>query len=128
MTKINDTSEIKHVRPLCSNCKLRPSAFNYKRKGKIYYRSKCDQCIKESLGLKTGFKSSWEKAGYRKKSICEKCGFKSKHPAQMDVYHIDGNLKNASWNNLKTICANCGRIKSVEEIGWKQGGLIADKR
>ena len=127
MTKINDTSEIKHVRPLCSKCKLRPSAFNYKRKGKIYYRSKCDQCIKESLGMKTGFKSSWEKAGYRKKSICEKCGFKSKHPAQMDVYHIDGNLKNASWNNLKTICANCGRIKAVEEIGWKQGGLIADK-
>ena len=127
MTKINDTSEIKHVRPLCSKCKLRPSAFNYKRKGKIYYRSKCDQCIKESLGMKTGFKSSWEKAGYRKKSICEKCGFKSKHPAQMDVYHIDGNLKNASWNNLKTICANCGRIKAVEEIGWKQGSLIADK-
>ena len=124
MTKINDTSEIKHVRPLCSKCKLRPSAFNYKRKGKIYYRSKCDQCIKESLGMKTGFKSSWEKAGYRKKSICEKCGFKSKHPAQMDVYHIDGNLKNASWNNLKTICANCGRIKAVEEIGWKQGSLI----
>ena len=127
MTKINDTSEIKHVRPLCSKCKLRPSAFNYKRKGKIYYRSKCDQCIKESLGMKTGFKSSWETAGYRKKSICEKCGFKSKHPAQMDVYHIDGNLKNASWNNLKTICANCGRIKAVEEIGWKQGSLIADK-
>ena len=82
---------------------------------------------KEGLGLKTGFKSSWEKAGYRKKSICEKCAFKSKHPAQMDVYHIDGNLKNASWNNLKTICANCGRIKAVEEIGWKQGGLMPDK-
>ena len=127
MDNINDTSELKHVRPLCSKCKQRPSAFNNKRKGKIYYRSKCDQCIKEGLGLKTGFKSSWEKAGYRKKSICEKCGFKSKHPAQMDVYHIDGNLKNASWNNLKTICANCGRIKAVEEIGWKQGSLIADK-
>ncbi|MBR18714.1 MAG: hypothetical protein CMA64_00960 [Euryarchaeota archaeon] len=127
MDNINDTSEIKHVRPLCSKCKQRPSAFNYKRKGKIYYRSKCDQCIKEGLGLKTGFKSSWEKAGYRKKSICEKCAFKSKHPAQMDVYHIDGNLKNASWNNLKTICANCGRIKAVEEIGWKQGGLMPDK-
>ena len=127
MDNINDTSELKHVRPLCSKCKQRHSDFNYKRKGKIYYRSKCDQCIKEGLGLKTGFKSSWEKAGYRKKSICEKCGFKSKHPAQMDVYHVDGNLKNASWNNLKTVCANCGRIKAVEEIGWKQGSLIADK-
>ena len=126
MTKINDTSEIKHVRPLCSKCKLRPSAFNYKRKGKIYYRSKCDQCIKESLGMKTGFKSSWEKAGYRKKSICEKCGFSSKHPAQMDVYHVDGNLKNCNWSNLKTICANCSRIKSMEEVGWKQGDLMPD--
>ena len=126
MTKIDDTSEIKHVRPLCSKCKLRPSAFNYKRKGKIYYRSKCDQCIKESLGLKTGFKSSWEKAGYRKKSICEKCGFKSKHPAQMDVYHVDGNRANISAYNLKTICANCQRLKSTQNLGWSLGDLEVD--
>ena len=40
------------------NCKTRPQAFNYRRKGKIYYRSKCDQCMKEGLGLKTGKKQS----------------------------------------------------------------------
>ena len=108
----------KHIRPLCSTCKTRPRAFNYRRKGKVYYRTKCDQCIKEDKGLNTGKKQTWEKTAYRKKSICEKCGFSSKHPAQMDVYHVDG--------NLKTICANCSRIKSLEEVGWKQGDLLPD--
>ncbi len=44
----------------------------------------------------------------------------------MDVFHIDGNLKNCEWSNLKTICANCSRIKSMEEVGWKQGDLMPD--
>ena len=78
-------SEDKHIRPLCSVCKIRPAAFNYKRKKKVYYRKKCDQCIKTDAGQKTRYNYSWVKSGYRKKSICEKCGFKSKHPAQMDV-------------------------------------------
>ena len=125
MTKLDD-NKTKHVRPLCTRCKTRPSAFNYRRKGKIYYRSKCDSCIKEDLGMRTGFKYSWEKSGFRKKHICEKCGFKSKHPSQMDVYHIDGNLKNASWNNLKTICANCQRILQKLGVKWKQGDLVPD--
>jgi len=124
---IQDKSNRKaHIRPLCNKCKLRPVAFNYRRKGKVYYRKKCDQCIKEDAGITSRRKHSWEKSGYRKKHICEKCGFKAKHPAQMDVYHVDGNLKNADWNNLKTICANCSRIKSVEEVGWTQGNLLPD--
>ena len=123
---MNEETDQKHIRPLCIQCKTRPQAFNYRRKGKVYYRAKCDQCIKLDRGLNTRKKSSWEKSGYRKKHICEKCGFKSKHPAQMDVYHIDGNLKNNNFSNLKTICANCSRIKSTEEIGWKQGSLMPD--
>ena len=118
--------DIKHIRPLCNSCKTRPAAFNYKRKGKVYYRKKCDQCIKTDAGERTKYNYSWVKSGYRKKRICEKCGFKSKHPSQMDVYHIDGNLKNSSWDNLKTICANCSRIKSLDEVGWKQGDLLPD--
>ena len=126
--KVLNTSmtDKKHIRPLCSSCKIKPRAFNYRRKGKVYYRTKCDQCIKEDKGLNTGKKQTWEKTAYRKKHICEKCGFKSKHPAQMDVYHVDGNLKNCEWSNLKTICANCSRIKSMEEVGWKQGDLLPD--
>ena len=116
----------KHIRPLCVQCKTRPQAFNYRRKGKVYYRAKCDQCIKLDRGDNTGKKQSWEKSGYRKKHICEKCGFKSKHPAQMDVYHVDGNLKNNNFSNLKTICANCSRFKSTEELGWKQGSIVPD--
>ena len=123
---MNDINEQKHIRPLCTHCKTRPQAFNYRRKGKVYYRTKCDQCIKLDRGDNTGKKQSWEKSGYRKKHICEKCGFKSKHPAQMDVYHVDGNLKNNNFSNLKTICANCSRFKSTEELGWKQGSIVPD--
>lgn len=123
---MSEETDQKHIRPLCVQCKTRPQAFNYRRKGKVYYRAKCDQCIKLDRGDNTGKKQSWEKSGYRKKHICEKCGFKSKHPAQMDVYHVDGNLKNNNFSNLKTICANCSRFKSTEELGWKQGSIVPD--
>lgn len=123
---MSEETDQKHIRPLCVQCKTRPQAFNYRRKGKVYYRAKCDQCIKLDRGVNTGKKQSWEKSGYRKKHICEKCGFKSKHPAQMDVYHVDGNLKNNNFSNLKTICANCSRFKSTEELGWKQGSIVPD--
>jgi len=123
---MSEETDQKHIRPLCVQCKTRPQAFNYRRKGKVYYRAKCDQCIKLDRGVTTGKKQSWEKSGYRKKHICEKCGFKSKHPAQMDVYHVDGNLKNNNFSNLKTICANCSRFKSTEELGWKQGSIVPD--
>ena len=123
---MSEETDQKHIRPLCVQCKTRPQAFNYRRKGKVYYRAKCDQGIKLDRGDNTGKKQSWEKSGYRKKHICEKCGFKSKHPAQMDVYHVDGNLKNNNFSNLKTICANCSRFKSTEELGWKQGSIVPD--
>jgi len=64
--------------------------------------------------------------GYEKKDTCEKCGFKSKHQEQFNVFHIDGNLDNCRYNNLKTICANCQRILQKEGSKWKQGDLIAD--
>lgn len=115
-----------HIRPLCIECKTRPAAYNYTRKNKIHYRKKCDQCIRRSSGKITSIMHSWQKAGYRKRAICEKCGFKAKHPAQLDVYHVDGDLSNANWGNLKTICANCSRVKSREEVGWAQGDLKPD--
>ena len=57
--------------------------------------------------LKTGYAPKWFQAGYRKKTRCELCGFRSSNPIQMDVYHVDGNRDNVSTYNLKTICANC---------------------
>lgn len=113
-------------RPLCSKCKSRPSAFNYKKGDKTYYRKMCDKCIRLSRGKGVSANASWQQTGYKKKAICEKCGFKAKHSAQLDVYHIDGDLRNSSWNNLKTICANCQRIMSMEEFKWRQGDLMPD--
>jgi ribosomal protein S14 len=69
---------------------------------------------------------SWEKSGYKKKAICERCGFRSKNPIQLDVFHIDGSLINSKPTNLKTICANCQRLFGVVEKTWKTGDLVPD--
>jgi len=113
-------------RPLCIKCKSRPAAFNYKKGDKTYYRKMCDKCIRLSRGKGVSSNASWQQTGYRKKAICEKCGFKAKHSAQLDVYHIDGDLRNSAWKNLKTICANCQRIMTMEEFKWRQGDLMPD--
>ena len=110
------------MRPLC-DCKLRPAAINYKKNGRTYYRKKCETCLRN--GSKHGV-PKWKQRGYTKKDSCEKCGFKSKHAEQFNVYHIDGNLDNCSILNLKTICANCQRITQKQGVRWKQGDLLPD--
>ncbi len=110
------------MRPLC-DCKLRPAAINYKKNGRTYYRKKCETCLRN--GSKHGV-PKWKQRGYTKKDSCEKCGFKSKHSEQFNVYHIDGNLDNCSILNLKTICANCQRIMQKQGVRWKQGDLLPD--
>lgn len=110
------------MRPLCV-CGQRPAAINYRKEGKTYYRKKCERCLRN--GTRHGI-PIWEQRGYEKKSICEKCGFKSKHQEQFNVFHIDGDLNNCRPNNLKTICANCQRIIQKEGVRWKQGDLRPD--
>jgi hypothetical protein len=44
----------------------------------------------------------------------------------MDVFHVDGNKNNVSVYNLKTICSNCQRLKSTQELGWSIGDLEVD--
>ena len=48
-----------------------------------------------------------------KKDICEECGFVPIHLGQLDVDHIDGNHKNNNPFNLRTLCANCHRLKTI---------------
>jgi hypothetical protein len=110
------------MRPLCHTCKNKPCAVNYHKDKKVYYRSECDSCSR-GASLK---KPRWAQSGYKKKDFCEKCGFKSKHPEQFNVYHVDGNLDNCRPSNLKTVCANCQRIIQKEGHRWKQGDLLAD--
>lgn len=110
------------MRPLCK-CGLRPKAINYKKQGRIYYRSLCEVCLKNGLNYQV---PRWYSAGYRIKNTCEKCGFKSANKEVFNVFHIDGDLNNCRHANLKTVCANCQRILHKEGIMWKQGDLIPD--
>ena len=113
------------IRNLCTVCRKKPRAVNYKRKGKTYYRRRCDSCIRAGNNLSVP-KPSWFIAGYKKKPHCEKCGFVAKHKEQLFVYYIDGNLNDNSQSNLKTICANCQYEVARAGLGWRQGDLVPD--
>lgn len=52
-----------------------------------------------------------------KQDVCAQCGF-SGHPCQLDVDHIDGDHTNDDPTNLQTLCANCHRLKT-----WNDGGF-----
>jgi len=110
------------MRELCRICKERPVAINYQKNNKTFYRSKCDHCAK---GRKSG-KPLWQLAGYKKKNICDKCGFTSKFAEQFNVFYVDGNPKNCQFANLKTVCANCQRILHKLKLPWRQGDLKPD--
>ena len=114
-------------RPLCKTCQSRPRAYAYRKAAKIYWRSECDHCIRKNKKLKTGGQTRWQTAGYKKKKRCELCGFKAVVPQQLDVYHVDGNKNNVTAYNLKTICANCQRLKSTQDLGWSMGDLEVDE-
>jgi len=110
------------MRKLCKVCKQRPTAINYYKNSHIFYRSKCDHCAKgRNLGI-----AKWQLAGYLKKNLCERCGFKSNHLAVFSVFYLDGNLNNNRHTNLKTVCANCLQILYNEGVRWRQGDLTPD--
>ena len=112
-------------RPLCQECNSKPAAYNYRRGDKVYYRKKCDACIRKT-SKSTVTTPSWQRAGYAKKKSCEMCGFTAQHPYQLDVYYVDANMNNNNANNLKTVCANCNRLMHAKKSGWRQGDLSVD--
>ena len=109
------------MRLLCKTCQKRPAAINYHKNGKTHYRKECDTCARVSVRRYSDVTGQ-----YKKKSKCDRCGFISKYSAQFDVYHIDGNLKNWKFNNLRTVCANCQRLLYNVGLPWKQGDLTPD--
>lgn len=76
-------------------------------------RPKCKNCLVNTTGY-SGSSLSPEGMRYKrhKKDYCEDCGFKAIHMCQLDVDHIYGNHANDDLNNLKTLCANCHRLKT----------------
>lgn len=115
------------MRPLCPTCNERPVAINYIKDDVPHYRSQCDSCARKGKKLKPK-PPLWFVKGYRKKPACELCGFAAKHiEKQMNVFHVDGNLKNVDRMNLKTVCLNCTQdIVSNRSFRWKAADVKAD--
>jgi hypothetical protein len=112
-------------RPLCPACSQRLCAVNYHRDGIPHYRTRCEHCIKKQRRIKPPV-ARWQSSGYKKKTTCDRCGFKSKYSAQTSVYHVDGNLHNTSVNNLKTVCLNCTVEITKSDLPWRPGDLVPD--
>lgn len=113
-------------RSLCKICNLRPVAVNYKDiYGVIHYRSTCSVCNRERKKLRPQV-PQWFRLGYRKKPTCDRCGFKFKLLDQSNVFHLDGNLKNNDWTNLRTICLNCTAEIYKSKLPWKVSPIVPD--
>jgi protein-arginine kinase activator protein McsA len=111
-------------RPLCTTCRGNFAAINYKLNDKIYYRQICSSCARKNKRTKE--LPGWTKTGYKKKLICDKCGFKAHTPNQIFVYYLDGNLKNNNWVNLRSVCANCRIELNNSKTTWRESPLSAD--
>lgn len=112
-------------RPLCSVCNKNYAAANYYYRGVRYYRSRCNSCIRLDKKLKPQ-EPKWKLSGYKKKTICDLCGFRSSYSSQILVYHIDGNLNNNNLANLRSICLCCTEVVKRKFVIWKRGDLQVD--
>lgn len=113
------------ARNLCTSCHENLVAINYISNGKRYYRSRCASCLRKQHRVKNP-PPLWSKSGYKKKERCEMCGFKAKTIRQLFVWHVDGNLKNVAWTNLKTVCANCQIDLVHSKVAWKPATIVPD--
>ena len=113
------------MRPTCKACNQRPVAVNYRREDAVYYRKTCDNCIRRGRQEKAPV-ARWQSAGYKKKTACDRCGFRSRYASQLLVYHVDGRLTNTELSNLRTVCLNCVEEVRRLDVPWRPGDLQAD--
>ena len=113
------------MRPLCKICGKNPAAINGYHNEKIYYRSRCNSCIRKGKRLKPPV-PRWQSTGYKKKPACDRCGFKARHSSQLLVYHVNGDLNDCDLRNLKTICLNCAELLKRQDLPWRRGDLEPD--
>ena len=59
------------MRPFCKACAQRPRAINYHKNNRAYYRTLCEICLAHGAGAHV---PRWQRAGYKPKPQCEKCG------------------------------------------------------
>jgi hypothetical protein len=112
-------------RPICKKCNKNQTAINYNRDGITHYRSICDECGRKKNKLKPR-KANWTTSGYKKKTTCDLCGFKSMFSTQITVFHVDGNLEHIEQTNLRSICLNCVEVVKKKDVTWKRGDLEID--
>jgi len=117
---------ISMIRPMCLSCNQRFRAVAYHTENKTQYRKLCDHCIRRKKKIPTP-EALWKRAGYKKKATCDRCGFKSRYASQLLVYHVDGNMKNTTLTNLRTICLNCVEEVKRMDLPWAQGDLQVDR-
>ncbi len=107
------------------NLQMKRGVSNFKKDGTPTYKGYCQTCcssLDERDNTARGLRDVYRK---HKKDSCEECGFIPKHKCQLDVDHIDENHDNNDPSNLKTLCANCHRLKSWE---YKNKGAIERKK
>jgi len=114
-----------NTRPLCTVCQSKPKAVAYHKYDRVYYRARCNACIRRDKKIKPQ-KPRWQTAGYKKKPTCDRCGFRARHPTQLTVYHVDGDLNNCETLNLKTVCLNCVVEVVRAELPWRAGDISPD--
>lgn len=66
-------------------------------------------------------------SGFKKRNICDRCGFRSKYASQISVYHMDGDLNNVEPRNLKCVCRNCQIEVAKSDLIWRSGDLVPDR-
>ena len=97
---------------LCLICGRNPVALSGKTStGRLRFKKRCEACIKRSRAIRLNVHR--DLILRHKKSFCEECGFVAVNSCQLDVDHLDGNRENSDSKNLRTLCANCHRLKTV---------------
>jgi len=112
-------------RPTCPACNQRPCAINYYKDTVPHYRSRCESCTRKNRGIRPR-EPRWKSAGYKKKTTCDRCGFRARYSAQIMIYHIDGNLNNVEPKNLRCVCRNCEIDVAKGDLVWCPGDLEPD--
>jgi len=112
-----------------SICKYCGKEFEKTRKDKVFCRRECKQRHKD-IRLRKGINKKRvprdRRTGFpltEKKSYCENCGFVAIHRCQLDIDHVDANPENNSPDNLRTLCANCHRLKTYINKDWTKKNL-----
>lgn len=111
---------------MCKACRHNLAAINCRHNGKIYYRSRCNACIRKNRRLPRQ-QPLWKQRGYEKKPLCDRCGFRARYSAQLVVYHVNGDMRDCDLTNLRTVCLNCVMEVNQSDLPWRRGDLEEDR-